>query len=399
MNRYYEVPPTAGLPLTWRDWWPRRGNFAQATSQLLGLPPLQLTCSGTAALIVTLQTLAEISHRRVVIIPAYTCPLVALAIAHCGLIIRLCDLKPEHFDLDLHHLENLLDKDVLAVIPTHLGGRVADIKSVQEIAKPLGVYVIEDAAQALGAAQNGMSVGLNGDVGFFSLAVGKGLSIFEGGLLLSRNPVLQSALQATYQQLIHSDAHWECQRLVQLLGYTAFYHPYGLYAVYGQPLRRSLAQGQLIEAVGDDFDADIPLHTVGAWRQSIGCQALARLPDFLLKTKQQALRRIKRLAQIAGLIVLTDNLQGAEGVWPFLMVLLPNEARRDAALVQLWHKGLGVTRLFIHTLPDYHYLQTIVPLTDVPNSRNFAARLLTISNSLWLDNERFERICMVLETA
>ncbi len=390
------MPPTAGLPIHWRDWWPRRASLARVASQTLGLPELQLACSGTAALIVTLKTMLSLSQRRTVILPAFTCPLVVLAVAHCGLVVLLCDLKPDHFDLDLQHLANLLNENVLAVIPTHLGGRVADVKSVQQLAQPLGVYVIEDAAQALGATRHGLSVGLNGDAGFFSLAVGKGLSIFEGGLLLSNDVTLRSALQTTHQQLIHANARWECQRLLQLLGYTAFYHPFGLHAVYGQPLRRSLAQGNWIEAVGDDFDTEIPLHTLGTWRQSIGCQALARLPDFLHQTKQQALRRIERLAQIDGLTVLTDDLRGAEGVWPFLMVLLPNEVRRNAALDQLWGKGLGVTRLFIHVLPDYHYLSYVVSSSDTPNARNFAARLLTISNSPWLDDERFEHICQVL---
>ena len=42
-----------------------------------------------------------------------------------------------------------------------------------------GAMVIEDAAQALGASFGGRSVGLHGDIGFFSLAVGKGLTTYE----------------------------------------------------------------------------------------------------------------------------------------------------------------------------------------------------------------------------
>jgi dTDP-4-amino-4,6-dideoxygalactose transaminase len=56
-----------------------------------------------------------------------------------------------------------------------------------------------------------------------------------------------------------------------------------------------------------------------------------------------------------------------------------------------------VSRLFIHALPDYAYLADRVPRQDVPNARDFAARTLTISNSPWLDEERFEAICRTLE--
>ena len=69
----------------------------------------------------------------------------------------------------------------------------------------------------------------------------------------------------------------------------------------------------------------------------------------------------------------------------------------DAALERLWTSRLGVSRLFIHALPDYDYLTTIVPRADVPNARDFAARTLTISNSLWLGDEDFEQVCGELE--
>jgi perosamine synthetase len=65
----------------------------------------------------------------------------------------------------------------------------------------------------------------------------------------------------------------------------------------------------------------------------------------------------------------------------------------------LWQAGLGVSRLFIHALPDYAYLAGMVPAQDVPHARDFAARSLSISNSPWLDDETFEYICSKLEIA
>jgi len=62
----------------------------------------------------------------------------------------------------------------------------------------------------------------------------------------------------------------------------------------------------------------------------------------------------------------------------------------------LWTAGLGVSRLFIHALPDYPYLAAQLGPADVPNARDFAARMLTISNSPWLQERDFLRIFSVL---
>jgi dTDP-4-amino-4,6-dideoxygalactose transaminase len=82
------------------------------------------------------------------------------------------------------------------------------------------------------------------------------------------------------------------------------------------------------------------------------------------------------------------------------MLRLPDQQRRNEALDKLWGAGLGVTRLFIHALPDYDYLRFCVPAASpnaFPNARDLAARSLTISNSSWLDDAGFARIVAVLE--
>ena len=92
-----------------------------------------------------------------------------------------------------------------------------------------------------------------------------------------------------------------------------------------------------------------------------------------------------------------DDAVGDEGTWPYFLVLMPNEKTRDKVLSELWCAGLGVGRLFIHALPDYSFLT--LAQTDTPNARDFAARTLTITNSPWLDEQDFMKICSVLEHA
>ena len=79
------------------------------------------------------------------------------------------------------------------------------------------------------------------------------------------------------------------------------------------------------------------------------------------------------------------------------MLRLRDEERRDKVLGELWGSGLGVSRMFIHALHDYAYLRPWLPAGAYPNARSFAAQTLTITNSPWLDDADFARICTVLQ--
>jgi dTDP-4-amino-4,6-dideoxygalactose transaminase len=394
---FREIPPTAGLPLRATDLLPGPAALADTLGAQLGIPSPLLTCSGTAALLLALRTLAERApHRRVVVVPAYTCPLVAIAVHSLGLTLRLCDTLPGHFDMSPGALADACRDDTLAVVPTHLAGLVADVDTACDVAHAAGAWVIEDAAQALGARDRGQSVGLRGDIGFFSLAAGKGPSIYEGGLLVARDPALREVLRRMHDAVVPRDGAWELRRSLALAGLAAFYRPAGLALAYGLPLRRHLRRGDPVSAVGDHFARTIPLHRVGRWRQGVGTRAAARWPAFLAGRRAQASRRLARLHRVHALDVLAPRA-GAEGSWPFLLLRLPSEAARDAVLGQLWTAGVGVSRLFVHALGDYAYLADRVPQAPMPNARDFARRTLTLTNSPWLDDATFEDVVRTME--
>ncbi len=393
-----ELPPTGGLPLRWRDLsLNTKPRLPPRLAQLLGVDDVELTCSGTAALIIALTTLARMSTRREVVVPAFTCPLVALAVAQSGLTLRLCDLQPDSFDMDPEQLARCCSEATLAIVPTHLAGRVADVGSAIKIAKRIGAYVIEDAAQAFAAKHaNGTPVGLLGDIGFFSFAAGKGLTLFEGGALVARDPELQAQLRRTAAALIPNSPWWELRRCLELLGYAALYAPARLGLPYGVPMRRALRRGDIAAAVGDVFPTDIPLHRVGAWRQAVAARASLRLTSHLEQLRVQAQARLPLLRQIKGVRVL-DDANNVMGTWPALLLLMPDRATRDAVMDRLWGAGVGVSRLFAAALPDYAYLRSVVPTGEVPRARDFASRSLTITNSVWLDDSTFRQIIDVIE--
>ena len=390
MKRQGEIPPTAGLPMVWHDWLPTKKELCSNLSELFNLPPLILECSGTASLIVALQTLANMPKnegRRDVIIPAYNCPLVVLAIAHCNLTVKLCDTAKNSFDFDFDCLDKLVDEKTLAIVPAHIGGQLADVKKCVQMAHKKGAYVIEDGAQALGSA-----AGKAGDIAFFSLAVGKGLTLYEGGLLTSSNDEIRLALKETHRKIVKPSVFFELKRISELLGYSIAYRPRLLSLAYGMPRRKELAAGNIEEAVGDVFDDDIPVHLVSRFRMKRGANAASRLKPFLEDIKKQAQRRIDKLAEIPSVTVV-KGIDDEGAIWPFIMVLFKTGEARDKALETLWPSPYGVTRLFVHALPDYSYLEPhFNSHFSTPNARDFAARMLTISNSPWLDDETFDKI-------
>lgn len=403
-----DVPPTAGLPLFAADLAPwGSADLAGALAGWLGVPAVQLECSGTSALMVALAALKRLAPGRdEVVIPAYTCPLVPLAVAQSGLRVRLCDLRPDQPDLDPARLAALCGERTLAVLPTHLCGRVADVAAALTCARAVGAYVIEDAAQALGARVGGEPVGWQGDVGFYSLAVGKGLTTFEGGVLLARDPALRAALQGESRAGVRHSAAWELRRSAELLGYALLYRPRGLGWAYGRPLRAALAQGDWVQAAGDDFGDTIPRHPLGAWRRRVGRRALARLAGFQRQLAAQAQERVARLAAIDGVEVVGDFVAGARGAWPVLLLRLRGGAARDALVRAHWGAGLGLSLPFVHALPDYGRYAHVLDGArgeDVPQARDWAARLVAVSNSPWMDEARFalllQRIAMTMEAA
>ncbi|MEJ4043107.1 DegT/DnrJ/EryC1/StrS family aminotransferase [Erwinia sp. SLM-02] len=396
-----QLPPTAGLTLQWRDLAGKRADFSACLAQELGIPPPLLTCSGTAALIIALRTLQQRQPDRCqVIVPAWTCPLVALAAHHCPpLKIVPCDLAFGSINFDRQQLSQLCGPQTLAVVVTHLAGRIADTEAVLNIAKPQRAAVIEDAAQSMGAKNAGKSVGLAGDMGFFSLAMGKGLTTVEGGVLFSHSAEIQRAMARQIADDLPSHRGWELRRIAELWGYRLMYHPDRLDWVYGRQQRRALSRGDAVAAVGDDFTVnDIPLHTLGGYRQNVAAAALARFPAWQQENRLRAQSRIGELEQLPGVTVLQDGPQ-QQGVWPFLLVLMPDSTTRDYAMQRLWSAGLGVTRLFIHALSGY---PTVLPFclpTATPNAEDFAARSLSISNSHWVEDRDFEQIIAVLRDA
>ena len=148
----------------------------------LGLPPGVAVNSGTAALHLALLGLG-ITERDEVILPSYVCVAPLHAIEYVGATPSLADVDPDTYNLDPADVRRRLTRRTRAVIVSHQFGLPADLDSLLA----LGIPVIEDCAQAIGARIRERPVGTFGIVSIVSFYATKLLTTGEGGMLLSRD--------------------------------------------------------------------------------------------------------------------------------------------------------------------------------------------------------------------
>jgi dTDP-4-amino-4,6-dideoxygalactose transaminase len=104
------------------------------------------------------------------------------------------DIDEETFNLDPKSIERCITPRTKAIIAVDLAGQPADIDEIVALAKPRGIRVIEDAAQAPGAKYKGRWAGTLADIGVFSLNCHKTVQTGEGGLCCTRDKALGDRL-------------------------------------------------------------------------------------------------------------------------------------------------------------------------------------------------------------
>jgi dTDP-4-amino-4,6-dideoxygalactose transaminase len=169
---------------------PHVDRFASNLAEYLNVPHVVTCANGTDALQIALMAL-NLQPGDEVIVPAFTYVATAEVVCLLGLVPVLVDVNKNNFNIDTELLENTLSHRTRAIIPVHLFGQCANMKKVMTFAKAHNLFVIEDAAQALGAKYMGQSAGILGDIGCTSFFPSKNLGCFgDGGALITKDAVL-----------------------------------------------------------------------------------------------------------------------------------------------------------------------------------------------------------------
>ena len=169
-------------------------RFEQLVAEYVGVKHAVAVSSGTTALHLALICLG-IGPGDEVLVPDFTFPASANVVRHCGATPVLVDIDLATFNINVVDLEKKITPKAKAIMPVHLFGLSADMDAILALAQkhpPLrrgagGIWVVEDAACALGAEYKGRKCGAMGDLGCFSFHPRKVITTGEGGMVVTDN--------------------------------------------------------------------------------------------------------------------------------------------------------------------------------------------------------------------
>lgn len=150
--------------------------------------------SGSDALLLAMMAL-EIGAGDEVIVPSFTFFATASCVWRVGAQPVFVDIDPVTFNLDPERVEAAITRATKAIIPVHLFGQCAAIDTLCDLAAQHDLYVVEDAAQSIGASYLGRPAGAWGHVGCFSFYPTKNLGgMGDGGMLTTNDEDMATRL-------------------------------------------------------------------------------------------------------------------------------------------------------------------------------------------------------------
>jgi UDP-2-acetamido-2-deoxy-ribo-hexuluronate aminotransferase len=179
---------------------PQVQQFAEALSAHVGSNYVIPCANGTDALQIAMMAL-DIKPGDEIILPVHTYVATAEVIALLGLTPVFADVDQNTFNLDINQIEGKITPKTKAIVPVHLYGQCADMEQILQISKKHGLFVIEDAAQSLGATyafSDGTvkKAGTMSTIGTTSFFPSKNLGCFgDGGAVFTDDSALAQKIR------------------------------------------------------------------------------------------------------------------------------------------------------------------------------------------------------------
>lgn len=161
-------------------------EFERKFAKYIGVKYALATSSCTGALHLALLSLG-IGKGDEVIVPDIIWIASVAPITYVGARPVFVDIDPVTWCIDTKKIEEKLTKRTKAIMPVHLYGHPADMRKIIFLAAKYKLFVIEDAAESLGATYYGRKTGSMGDAGVFSFHGSKMLVTGEGGMLVTNS--------------------------------------------------------------------------------------------------------------------------------------------------------------------------------------------------------------------
>lgn len=376
MNRFRLVPP-AGSPLPAGSILPcvlpglgGRPRFAELLADHLASQNPFFVSSGRAALTILLKALRQDSDRREVVIPAYTCFSVPSAVARAGLTIRLCDVDPKTLDLDLNALVRLDLEKALCIVPSGLYGLPGDLVTLEQIARRWNTCLVDDAAQCLGATQDGRACGSFGEAGFYSLGRGKGITTMGGGILVTRRDDLARKIAQEVSTLPRPAAHSVCAAVASSVVYAAMLRPSLYWFIDHAPF---------LELGASHFEPEFPIAQLSAYQRRLAMRLLPLLDSYNWLRREHADHIREGIEGVEGIEV-PQPTEGAKPVYLRFPILTRNETHRAGLLRRFREAGIVASPSYPTSIGEIPgIISYLAPdQAPCPNARSIATRILTL---------------------
>lgn len=269
-------------------------------------------CNGTVALHVALIALG-VEAGDEVIVPTLTFVATPNSVVYCGAQPIFVDSELESWNIDPDKVESKINSRTKGIIAVHLYGHPAEMSALRKIADKHGIFLLEDAAEAVGARCDGKIVGSLGDAAAFSFYANKIITTGEGGMVVTNDDSIAEKVRLLHGQGMDPNRrYWH-----PVVGYN--YRMMNLAAAVG------LAQ---LEAI--DRHIELRLRVAAQYRE--------------------------QLDGIAGIRLQSEQRWAQHVYWMFSIVLDPEIwPNRDVVMSKLAEKGVETRPIFYpaHSMPPY----------------------------------------------
>ncbi|MGE5341929.1 MAG: DegT/DnrJ/EryC1/StrS family aminotransferase [Candidatus Omnitrophota bacterium] len=194
----------------WITSGPEVTKFERKVQAYLGVSTAVAVSSATAALEICL-AVHGVGPGDDVLTTAYTFASTAIVIVHRGASPVLVDVETDTFNLDPVKIEEFIRDHYVwtdqglrspqtghllrGILPVHFGGQAAEMDRINAIAQRFNLFVVEDAAHAIGAVYRGTKIGKSPNLVCFSFYSNKNLTTGEGGMIVTDNQALEQKLR------------------------------------------------------------------------------------------------------------------------------------------------------------------------------------------------------------
>ena len=289
-----------------------------------------------------------------VVMPSYTCSVVAHAISLSGNLPRFVDIRLSDYNMDLDLLPAAINENTRAIVATHLFGCPLDLERLETIVAEAEtkfghkIWLIQDCAHAFGATWKGRLVGTSGDVGLYALNISKMMTAIFGGMLTFQDQRLADQVRAWRDAYFRRSSPLKpwLRRLYLLAAYVAFSEP-----VYGfthwlqekTPFLNRLTKSYHL----DDrihFPPDYLDHML-AVEAAVGLEQLEKYPEIVARRRSNAAYYNAQLSRRPGCI-LPPLREGA--TYSHYVVRVPD---RSAYVAVMASSGVHVGELIQYSVP------------------------------------------------